>query len=108
MFCPAPPGYNGRWSGEAAQFVIGQRRIKLLLQLRSAVLGQPVTLVKSPYLIGSHPKSDLRVELAGVNRRHALIVRQLADWVIFDLRSSYGMQVNDAQGRLLGSPQLLV
>ncbi len=78
---------------------------ELTLRLQEGNTEKVISVNKDIFTIGRLPECDLYLPFGGVSRNHAQIEKITGDiWVIMDLGSKNGTQVND---RLVTSPQKL-
>jgi pSer/pThr/pTyr-binding forkhead associated (FHA) protein len=56
--------------------------------------GAPMSLVRSPMVIGRRDSCDIRLPFPSISGRHAELVFKDGFWLIHDLKSTNGMKVN--------------
>lgn len=83
------------------------------MALEVSIDGQPPRTFENEeaLVLGSDADCDIRVNGAGVETRHAILVRQGARWQIFDLKTRAGIEVNGRPVRradLIGHDELRV
>jgi hypothetical protein len=95
-----PPGPTSQAVGPHTAMLPGQRRRPKVQAPASLVLvqgGQPIRswpLAASELTIGRAEQSDIPLADPGVSRNHARVVREGDDFIVEDLRSTNGTEVN--------------